>query len=111
MNFHQICMIAVMALTVIALRALPMLLFGRRRSPPALLAYLGKVLTAAAIAMLVVYSLYGEWRDGGPAAGRLWSVLIAAGVTVTLQKLFRNPLISILGGTACFMLLIQKILC
>ena len=111
MTGHQIAMIAVMALTVIALRALPMLLFGRSGRPPAWLAYLGKVLPAAAIAMLAVYSLYGDFQGAPSVAGRLWSVLIASGVTVTLQALFRNPLISIVCGTACFMVLIQKIFC
>jgi branched-subunit amino acid transport protein AzlD len=109
MNRHQIAMIVVMAVTVIALRALPMVVFGRRKRIPALLNYLGQVLTAGAIAMLVVYSLYGELNYMQQGLERLWSMLIASALTVVLQLFFRNPLVSILGGTACFMILIQRI--
>ena len=109
MSIHQIAMIAVMAVTVLALRALPMLLFGRQKRIPALLNYLGQVLTAGAIAMLVVYSLYGELNYSAERFGRFWSLLAASAVTVVLQIFFRNPLVSILGGTGCFMILIQRI--
>ena len=109
MNRHQIAMIVVMAVTVIALRALPMVVFGRQKRIPALLNYLGQVLTAGAIAMLVVYSLYGELNYMQQGLERLWSMPIASALTVVLQLFFRNPLVSILGGTACFMILIQRI--
>lgn len=109
MNRHQIAMIVVMAVTVIALRALPMVVFGRQKRIPALLNYLGQVLTAGAIAMLVVYSLYGELNYMQQGLERLWSMLIASALTVVLQLFFRNPLVSILGGTACFMILMQRI--
>ena len=109
MNRHQIAMIVVMAVTVIALRALPMVVFGRQKRIPALLNYLGQVLTAGAIAMLVIYSLYGELDYLQVGFGRLGSVLIASALTVILQLCFRNPLVSILGGTGCFMILIQRI--
>ena len=109
MNRHQIAMIVVMAVTVIALRALPMVVFGRQKRIPALLNYLGQELTAGAIAMLVVYSLYGELNYMQQGLERLWSMLIASALTVVLQLFFRNPLVSILGGTACFMILIQRI--
>ena len=109
MTLHQILMIAVMAATVIALRALPLLLFGRRKWIPDILKYLGGVLTAGAIAMLAVYALYGELNYGADQLTRLRSVLTASALTVALQLCFRNPLVSILGGTACFMLLIQRL--
>ena len=109
MNSHQTAMIIVMALTVIALRALPMVIFGRQKRIPPLLNYLGQVLTAGAIAMLVVYSLYGELNYTQNGLKQLGSVLIASTLTVVLQLFFRNPLLSILGGTGCFMLLIQRV--
>ena len=48
---HQILMLVTMSVIVIALRALPFLIFrgGKRKLPP-ILTYLGEVLTAAAIA-------------------------------------------------------------
>ena len=60
MTLHQYALIAVMAVVVIILRCIPFVLFSGKRKVPASLLYLGKVLTAAAIAMLVVYSLYGN---------------------------------------------------
>ena len=105
MTLHQWLMISVMALVVIFLRAFPFLLLSGRKRPPELLFYLGKVLTAAAIAMLVVYSLFGVINYSLSGWTRLPHALIAGAVTALLQWFFRNPLISIVSGTAVFMLL------
>ena len=105
---HQFWMITIMALTVIALRAFPFIVFGGgQRKVPALLLYLGKVLTAAAIAMLVVYSLAGICDFKHPQYSHLAFALPASAVTVFLQWFLRNPLISICCGTACYMLLLH----
>ena len=105
MTLHQWLMISVMALVVIFLRAFPFLLLSGRKRPPELLFYLGKVLTAAAIAMLVVYSLFGVMNY--PASGwtALPRALLAGTVTALLQFFLKNPLVSIVSGTAVFMLL------
>lgn len=106
MSSHQYALIAVMAVVVIALRSVPFLLFsGKRKVPPSLL-YLGKVLTAAAIAMLVVYSLYGNLNYPVYGAKNLLPGLAASALTVILHCFFKNPLISIIAGTACYMFLI-----
>ena len=82
-----------------------MLFSGKRKVPPSLL-YLGKVLTAAAIAMLVVYSLYGNLNYPQVGVKNLPAGLLASAVTVILHWFFKNPLISIIAGTACYMFLI-----
>ena len=106
MTLHQYALIAVMAVVVIILRSIPFVLFsGKRKVPPSLL-YLGKVLTAAAIAMLVVYSLYSNLEYNAFGCGRIVPALIAAAVTVLLHWFIKNPLVSIISGTAVFMLLI-----
>lgn len=101
-------MMIVMAAVVIALRALPFWVFrgGQQRLPP-LLDYLGKVLTAAAIAMLCVYSLASLCDFSHPDYSRLFRALPATAVTVVLQLAVRNPMLSICGGTACYMLLLH----
>ena len=105
MTLHQWLMITIMAAVVIFLRAFPFLLLSGSKRPPALLFYLGKVLTAAAIAMLVVYSTFGVINYTASGWSKLPGALLAAAVTACLQFFFRNPLVSIICGTAVFMLL------
>ena len=97
-----------MSAVVITLRALPFLVFqgGQQKLPP-LLDYLGKVLTAAAIAMLCVYSLASLCGFSAPDYSKLLYAIPATAVTVFLQLAVRNPMISICGGTACYMLLLH----
>lgn len=107
MTTHQWLMIAVMAAVVIFLRAFPFLLLSGTKRPPALLFYLGKVLTAAAIAMLVVYSMFGVLNYNSCGWGNLHWGLLAGVVTAILQYFFKNPLVSIIAGTAVYMLTIS----
>ena len=106
MSWHQYMLMAVMAAVVILLRSIPFLLFSGKRKVPASLLYLGKVLTAAAIAMLVVYSLYGNLNYPACGAKNLLPALAASALTVILHWFLKNPLISIIAGTACYMLTI-----
>jgi branched-subunit amino acid transport protein AzlD len=90
------------------LRALPFLLFGSGREPPAVIRYLGRVLAPAVIAMLVVYCFVGAIRDGCLATS--WhgaAELLAAVLTVGLHLRWRNPLLSITAGTVFYMLLLR----
>lgn len=86
-----------------ATRAVPFLLFGRRRAPKVVL-YLGHVLPPAIMATLVVYSL----KDVSFMAGSHGlPELIACALVVILHLWKRNALISIFGGTIAYMLLVQ----
>lgn len=106
---------AVYALTVLLtvgalsylLRALPFILFGGSKEPPAVVKYIGRVLAPAAIAMLVVYCYAGEAAKDAPAACAAAAPYIAGAVTVALQLWRRNPLLSILVGTAIYMTLVH----
>ena len=97
-------LIAIMALVTAALRFLPFLLF--RRKAPAYVVYLGRVLPAALIGMLVVYCL----KDVriAPAPHGLPELLAVAAV-VLLQAWKRNSLLSILAGTLLYMVLTQTV--
>lgn len=88
------------------LRALPFLLFGSGRRPPAVVTYLGRVLAPAIIALLVVYCFAGYVR-GGCLQSSLhgFAELAAATLTVALHLWKRNPLLSIAAGTALYMLM------
>lgn len=105
-RLHTLLLIATMAAVTAALRYLPFILLGDRRSTPPFLTYLGRVLPYAAMGMLVVYCL----KDVEPALPA--SVLPAAlGVAVTagLQLWRRQTILSIIGGTAVYMLLVQLV--
>ena len=97
-------LIAVMAIVTMLLRFLPFIVFNK--NTPAYISYLGKVLPAALIGMLVVYCLKDvsvlESPHGIPE-------LIAALSVVVLQAWKRNSLISILSGTVTYMLLVQLV--
>ena len=97
-------LIAVMAGVTILLRALPFLVFRKRT--PAYISYLGKVLPAAIIGMLVIYCL----KDITPKLSPFGiPEVIAAACVVGAQVWKRNSLISILAGTAVYMILIQTV--
>lgn len=101
---HTFLMIAVIALVTAGIRFLPFAVF--RGNEPEWLLYLGRVLPSAIMAMLVVYCLRGvtplSGSHGLPEA-------IAVAVTVLLHRWKHNTLISITGGTVCYMLLVQLV--
>lgn len=92
------------ALVTAALRFLPFLIFGGKSKTPKTVLYLGKVLPCAIMGMLVVYCLRGMTFT---QPGGFLPQLIAGALTVLLYVWRKNSLISILGGTACYMLLIK----
>ena len=98
--------IAVMAAVTFLTRALPFLLFGRGNRVPRVVIYLGRYLPPAVIAMLIVYCLRGV--SFASAAG--WAPsLIAAAAVVVLHLWKKNNLLSILGGTVLYMVLVQVV--
>ena len=109
-TLHVIAVAAVTAGITIALRALPFLLFGSGRKCPPVIAYIGRVLSPAAIAMLVMYCFCSACRDRGMSlTGAGIPELLATLLTVGLQLLKRNPLLSIFAGTALYMTLVQTV--
>lgn len=104
-------LILVTAGVTIFLRAFPFLLFGTGAKTPPVIEYLGKVLSPAAIAMLVIYCFGCYFRDRPPLQyGYGLAELIAALVVTGLQLWKKNPLLSIVAGTAVYMFLVQKVI-
>ena len=95
-------LIAIMAGITLLLRFLPFLVF--RKKTPAYISFLGKVLPPAIIGMLVIYCLKDVSLDSAPYG---LPEGIAAVCVIVLQTLTRKSLVSILGGTVLYMLLIQ----
>ena len=99
---HAAVLVAAMSAGTILLRFLPFMLF--KKKVPRYVNYLGKVLPAAIIGMLVIYCLRNTAVLSSPfGIPELISVLIV----IVLQVWRRNSLLSILSGTAAYMLLVQ----
>lgn len=101
---EQIITIAMCVLGTVITRFLPFAVFSSKRPTPRYIQYLGKVLPGAIFAMLVIYCLRNmsllQGSHGLPE-------LIAIALTVGLHLWKRQMLLSIAGGTVCYMLLIQ----
>ena len=106
MNLHSILIVAVVALVTIALRFLPFWIFGGKKKTPEIIIYLGKVLPYAIMGMLVIYCLRSVY---GGSVSSVVSQLLACAVVVGLHIWKRNTLLSIIGGTAVYMFLVQVI--
>ena len=87
-------------------RWLPFWLFPENREPPKAVTYLGRVLSAAMMGLLVVYCLKGVSWTAAPHG--IPEVLCVA-VVAALHKWKGNVLLSIAGGTALYMLLVQAV--
>ena len=107
MNLHSIFIVAVVAVVTIALRFLPFFIFGGKRKTPEIILYLGKVLPYAIMGMLVVYCLRSITTDGMNAGV---AQVAACAVVVLLHLWKRNTLLSIIGGTAIYMFLVQVVI-
>lgn len=105
MDIHSVLLIAVIAAVTALLRFLPFLIFGSRETPT-FVTYLGKVLPYAVMGMLVVYCLRNISFVTSPhGIPELLSVALVA----LLHLWKRNTLLSIIGGTACYMVLVQVV--
>lgn len=103
---EQIITIATVVAGTMLTRFLPFILFPANKKTPPLVAFLGKMLPAAVMGMLVVYSLKDtqilSGRHGVPEA-------IAVALIVILQATLRNLLLTIAAGTISYMLLVQYV--
>ena len=85
MNAQTVTIISVIAITAvitILLRAFPFLLFSSGKKCPGIITYVGKVLSPAAIAMLVIYCICSAYRDRTFAQGGFGLPELTASITV-----------------------------
>ena len=104
--FQTIVMILAVAAGTQLTRWLPFWLFPESREPPPVVTYLGRVLPAAAMGLLVVYCLKNVTWTAAPHG---FPELLAIFAVVLLHRWKNNVLLSIAGGTAVYMLLVQVI--
>jgi branched-subunit amino acid transport protein AzlD len=103
-TISTVAVILVVAVCTFLTRVFPFLIFGGKREVPKWVSLLGKSLPPTIIATLVIYCLkeinifYGN--HGLPE-------LISVSVVILLHVWKKNTLLSILAGTAIYMILIQ----
>lgn len=98
--------IAIIGLITWLTRALPFLIFSGRKELPPTVHYLGSVLPASIMIILVVYCMRNiDFSNFPYGAAELISVILVIG----LQVWKKNNFLSILAGTACYMILIRTI--
>lgn len=103
---QQIITILMVVLGTMLTRFLPFLIFPPGRETPPYIRFLGKALPGAVFGMLVIYCLKDvSLLDDSHAIPEI----IAIAVTAALHLLRRQMLLSIAGGTVCYMLLVQFI--
>lgn len=98
--------IALLALGIMITRFAPFLLFPADKPTPKYIRYLGGVLPSAMFGLLVVYCLKNVSLFI-PSYGI--PELITLAVVVALHLWRRQMLLSIAGGTVCYMLLVQLV--
>ncbi len=95
-----------LSLGIIATRAVPFLLFSNKDALPRWVLYLGGALPHASMTMLLVFCLKDirpfHFPHGAPE-------LLALVFTAGLHLWRNNVLLSIAGGTACYMMLVQRV--
>ena len=105
-NLYPLLQVLIMAAVIAFLRFLPFLAFPEGRKRPRVITYLGTVLPYAIIGMLVVYCFKGvsvmQYPYGLPE-------LIAAVFVVGVHVWLRNTLVSVFGGVAVYMVLVQLV--
>lgn len=101
---EKIITIVIIFLATIIMRFLPFVAFPENKPTPRFIQYLGKYLPGAVFGLLIVFALKDvtilEGSHGLPE-------LIAIAITALLHLWKKQMIISISGGTICYMLLVQ----
>lgn len=103
---EKIITIAMVVLGTMITRFLPFIAFPDGRETPKYITYLGKVLPMAVFGLLVVYCLrHVDVLGGYHGIAELISIVIV----IALHLWKRHMLLSIAGGTFCYMMLVQLV--
>ncbi len=101
---HAVMVVVIASLITALIRFAPFIVFKEKTPEPVI--YLGRVLPFAMMGMLVVYCLKGTSFES--VSGFMPSVISLVFIFI-LHKWKHNTLLSILLGTVCYMVLVQKV--
>ncbi|MBP2705870.1 AzlD domain-containing protein [Microbispora sp. RL4-1S] len=102
-SMYLLSAVVVMGVVTLLLRLAPFVVLGRFADHP-LARYLGVMMPTGVMVILVVYSLQNvDFLTAPYGAPSLAGVAVTAG----LHHWRRNPMLSIVGGTAVYMLLLN----
>ena len=103
---QRILTISIIVFGTMLTRFLPFLLFPTGKATPKSIQYLGRFLPPAVFGLLVVYCLKNvSFLTGSHGIPELISIALV----VALHLWKRQMLLSIAGGTICYMLLVQLV--
>ena len=102
--FQQIITIGLCIAGTMLTRFLPFLVFNENRKTPDFVQYIGKLLPSAVFGMLIIYCVRNvDFLHNSHGLPELLSILVTG--SIHLWK--RQMLLSIAGGTICYMFLIH----
>lgn len=103
---QEIITVAMIVLATMLTRFLPFPVFPEGKPTPEYIRYLGKALPSAVFGLLIIYSLRNvSVFSGSHGIPELISIALVA----ALHLWKRQMLLSIAGGTLCYMLLVQLV--
>ena len=103
---HALIIMLVKGGCVLLTRILSVIIFGRSEHVPEFILYLGKVIPYTAMGLLIVYCLRDVSILGGTHGV---PELIAMAVVVASYLWKRNTIVSVVLGTAVYMVLLQMV--
>lgn len=105
-TWETLSIIVVAVFCTFLTRALPFLIFKHTERLPEIVLYLGKVLPMAIMFCLVLYCIrntaFLTYPYGMPE-------VIGIAIVVVLHLWKRNNMLSIIGGTLCYMIMVQHL--
>lgn len=102
--YEEVVTVMLCGLASVTTRALPFILFSSKKPTPPMVRYLGNALPSAIFAMLIVYCLKNtSFLTGAHGVPEIIAIIS----TVGLHLWLRQMLISVMGGTSVYMLLVQ----
>ena len=106
MDKHAIVIMITMGIATIATRLLPVFIFGRGKKVPDYIMYLGKVVPYTAMGLLIVYCFRDlSITDTPHALPELLAMIVVVGSYLWKRK----SIISVILGTAVYMVMVQYI--
>lgn len=103
---QEIITAAMVVLATMLTRFVPFLIFPEGKPVPKYVQYLGKVLPPAVFGLLIIYCLKNvSIFSGSHGIPELISIILV----IVLHLWKRQMLLSIAGGTVCYMLLVQLV--